>query len=73
MNFPEYKRINKEFEVAVLVDNIEPATIASSIQQLINDGNLYAKLKENCKKARTVLNWQNEEKRLVEFYQKVLI
>ena len=72
MNFPEYKRINDEYEIAILIDDINPETIAKAILQLINDNALYQRLKNNCRKAKVVLNWQQEEKRLVEFYQKVL-
>jgi glycosyltransferase involved in cell wall biosynthesis len=72
MNFPEYKRVNEEYEIAILIDNICPEAITNSILTLIHNPDIYAKLKNNCKKARVEYNWQNEEKKLLDFYQKVM-
>lgn len=69
--FPEYKKLNDQFHVAVLVDNIEPGTIADSINNLLRDSVLLEQLKQNCIKAREVLNWQNEEKKLIRFYKNI--
>ena len=71
MKFPEYVKINHEFEVAVLVDNLNPASIASVVNNLMDDAVLYNRLRENCLRARQVLNWQHEEKKLLDFYQLV--
>lgn len=71
MNFPEYSRINSEFEVAVLLNSTKPEEIAKAINNLLNDDVLYQKLRENCMAARKVLCWQNEEKKLLSFYQSV--
>lgn len=68
MNFPEYNTINKEFEVALLIPDLQPDTISKSINRLLDDKLLYETLRENCKKAREHLNWQKEEKKLLEFY-----
>lgn len=69
MNYPEYQKINQEFEVAILLDEPEPKRIAEAINNLLADDVLYMRLKENCLKARIELNWQNEQKKLVDFYQ----
>ena len=71
MNFPEYQKINNEFEVAVLIDNLDPKNIANAVNNLISNTVLYNRLKANCFKAREVLNWQHEEKKLLSFYQKI--
>lgn len=71
VNFPEYKKLNDEYHVALLVDDIEPETIAASINNLMADSVLLEQLRQNCIKAREELSWQNEEKKLVRFYQKV--
>ena len=71
MNFPEYKKINDEFEVAVLVDNLQIETITTAINRLLDDDNLYNRLQQNCTKARLILNWQNEEKKLITFYKTI--
>lgn len=71
MNYPEYKKINDRFEVAVLIDTLDPAVIATAINQLMSDQKLRLRLKENCLEARKELNWQQEEKKLLSFYQSV--
>ncbi|MEI9809189.1 MAG: glycosyltransferase [Bacteroidota bacterium] len=71
MNFPEYQRINRQFEVAVLLDSIEPEVIANTVNNLLLDTVLYGRLRQNCLLARQVLNWQQEEKKLLDFYQSV--
>jgi len=68
MNYPEYANINLEFEVALLIDDLEPASISNSINRLLSDSTLYDQLKENCIRARKELNWQKEEKKLLTFY-----
>jgi glycosyltransferase involved in cell wall biosynthesis len=71
MDYPEYQKINKQFEVAVLIDDLDPKGIAEAINNLLNNDVLHQRLKENCLKARRELNWQNEEKKLLAFYQSI--
>jgi glycosyltransferase involved in cell wall biosynthesis len=72
MNYPEYKKINDQYEVAVLIDNLDPGTIANTINELLTNDAKRDRLKENCRKAKLELNWQKEEKKLIEFYKKIL-
>ena len=71
MNYPEYQKINNEFEVAVLIDDLIPEKIADAINNLLADDVLRTRLRENCMKAREKYNWQQEEKELLAFYQSV--
>lgn len=71
MNYPEYKKINEQYEVAVLIDDLNPETVAKAINELLNDEKKGIQLKENCAKAKLELNWQHEEKKLLEFYKNV--
>lgn len=71
MNYPEYRKINNQFEVAVLIDELNSELIAGTINNLLADDVLLKKLKENCLNSRQVLNWQEEEKKLLAFYQSV--
>lgn len=73
MDYPEYKKINDEYEVAVLIANLKPGTIATAINKLLNDETLYQQLVKNCLQARKVLNWQEEEKKLLNFYNAILV
>lgn len=69
MNFPEYRKLNDQHEVAVLIDELNPEKIADAINNLINDKLKYEQLKKNCMLAREELNWENEEKKLITFYK----
>jgi glycosyltransferase involved in cell wall biosynthesis len=71
MNFPEYQKINRQFEVAVLLDDIQPERIAEAVNNLLQNDVLYGRLRQNCLQARLLLNWQQEEKKLLDFYQSV--
>ena len=72
MNFPEYKRINDVFLVAVLIDQLSENEIARAVNSLIHDREKYQQLQANCASAATQLNWQNEEKKLIDFYNNLL-
>ena len=71
MNFPEYKKINDEYEVAVLIDDLKIETITTTINNLLNDEILYKRLQQNCVTAKQQLNWQQEEKKLLHFYSTI--
>jgi glycosyltransferase involved in cell wall biosynthesis len=71
MNFPEYKKINDEREVAICIDNFNSESISNAINNLINDKIKYESLKLNCTKAKLKYNWQNEEKKLIAFYKSI--
>lgn len=68
MNYPEYRRINDQYKIAELIDDLEPATIAKAINKLLYDNDLYLQLKQNCLKAKQELNWQKEKTKLIHFY-----
>ena len=68
MNFPEYQKINKEFDVFLLIDDLHPATLRKAIEDL-RDDELYNRLHKNCLVARKKLVWEEEEKQLLEFWK----
>ncbi|MEO6490370.1 MAG: glycosyltransferase [Ferruginibacter sp.] len=72
MNFPEYKKVNEEFEVAILIDETNVRNIEDAIVQLLTDEHLYSRLKDNCRLARKELNWQKEEKKLIDLYKQIV-
>mgnify|MGYP003461022890 FL=1 len=51
-----------------MIDDISSKNIAIQLNNLLANEVLYNELQQNCLKAREVLNWQNEEKKLVSFY-----
>lgn len=71
MNYPEYQKINQQSPVAVLIDHLDVELIARTISKTMEDHSLLQSMREACIKAREVYNWQQEEKKLVAFYQMV--
>lgn len=71
VNYPAYREINEQFEVALLIDDTSATSISRGLNLLLNDPVLYERLRMNCHKAAAVLNWEQEEKVLLNFYQKV--
>lgn len=68
--FPEYLEINKRFEVSMLTDP-EPDNISMAVNFLIDNKKVYQRLKANCEKARAEFNWQNEEEKLLKWYEEL--
>jgi hypothetical protein len=71
VDFPQYKALNEKYNVASLISNTNPDTIANALNNLLTDDVYYKSICNNCIIAREELNWQNEEKFLLDFYQKV--
>lgn len=73
MAFPEYQLLNEAYEVALLLPDLQTATLTKAINQLANDQPLYDRLKENTKAAKLVFNWTIEEQKLLHFYHEIFI
>jgi len=71
VNYFEYKRINSEFEISVLIDDLRPETIAAALNRVLEDDAYHQRLQENCLKAREKYCWQNEAKTLIKFYEEL--
>jgi glycosyltransferase involved in cell wall biosynthesis len=71
VNYPAYRELNNQWAVAVLIDDTSPGTIAAGLNTLLRDESMYQALQQNCLKAREVLNWQEESKKLAAFYKKL--
>jgi glycosyltransferase involved in cell wall biosynthesis len=72
VDLPAYREINDQFEIAILISDLTPENIASQIKILMEDETFYQRLQQNCIRAREVYNWQNEEKKLINFYKTIL-
>lgn len=64
MDYPEYRRIQDEIEVAVLIADVTEEEIVQALRRLCDEPGLYNRLKEHCLEARKRLNWQAEEGKL---------
>ena len=75
IDFPEYRTLNAQHEVAALVPDLLPATLAAALARLLPGGQpgaYYQRLAENCCLARHEWNWQEEEKVLIGSYRELL-
>ncbi len=65
MRFPEYKKLNTKFPVAILLKRASVPKIATAIKKLHVDKQTYLTLKQNTYKARKEWNFQKESKKLI--------
>jgi glycosyltransferase involved in cell wall biosynthesis len=72
MNFPEYRGINDQFEVAILIDELKPDSISKAINALLMDDEKYAQLVKHCFEAKKVYNWEKESKKIIQFYKNII-
>jgi glycosyltransferase involved in cell wall biosynthesis len=72
VDYPVYHEINKQCEVAVLINDLSSSCIARELNRLLHNQELYDLLQQNCIKARDEFNWDKEEKKLIAFYQNLL-
>lgn len=70
VDYPVYREINNRYGIAVLTGSLNSGSIASKLNDLLNNLENYQVLQQNCIQARKELNWQEEEKKLIEFYKK---
>lgn len=71
MQYPEYVRVNAEYEIACLIPDSTPDTIAAALNKLLTDDAYYTRLQQNCLKAREKYCWQEQAKTLIETYKKL--
>jgi glycosyltransferase involved in cell wall biosynthesis len=72
IGFPAYTAINDIFGFAQIIVDTSSKNIAAELNNLLQNEVLCKKLEENCLIAREVLNWQEEEKKLLAFYGQLL-
>jgi hypothetical protein len=70
MSFPEYQLLNEQYEVAILVDNLEAKNLVNAIKQL-EDEDTYQRLQANCKSLIDANNWEQEAQKLKDFYSNI--
>lgn len=69
--YPVYQEMNDRYNIAVLIDDLSSRSIANAINRLLNDEYTMNQLRQNCGRAREELNWQEEEKILINLYQNI--
>ena len=71
VNYPEYQKINAAFGFASTIDEPDSISIARELNKMLSDRVLYEELQQNALKARSVLNWEQEELKLRAFYNQL--
>ncbi len=71
IKYPEYERINAQFEIASLIENPTPESIAAALNELLHNDEYYNRLQQNCLNAREKYCWQEEAKTLVKTYDQL--
>lgn len=69
--YPQYKAVNDKYGIACLINNTDADTIATALNNLLDNNVYHDTLQQNCLKAREELNWGAEEKALICFYSKL--
>lgn len=72
VNYPVYAEINSQLPIALLVNDISSINLAAQLNNLLVNEVLYSELQQNCLKLRQTLNWQQEEKKIIQFYNNLL-
>jgi len=68
MKFPEYEKLNQEYETSVLIDTMDVMLIKATILKIKSDRELTTRLKLNCDSAKKVYNWKSQESKLLHIY-----
>lgn len=68
VDYPLYREIQQLHEIAILIPEVTADSVARSLNRLLQDDTLWNRLHQNCLKASRELNWQHEEKKLIDFY-----
>ena len=71
INFVEFKNINDQYHVGLVIDSIAVDVLVKALKQLFEDADLLKTLKANCLEAAKVLNWENEKVKLIDFYKRL--
>lgn len=66
-DFPEYTKLVGEYQVGYLIDN-SLDSLKQALKLLFDDDALHTKMKEQCKLAKQVWNWEEEALKLMKIY-----
>ena len=74
IDFPEYRALNDEFDVAELVPDLAPGTLAAALNRMLPGGDAarYQHLAANCRRAAPLLSWQQEAQELRRLWAEVV-
>ncbi|MCC6413323.1 MAG: glycosyltransferase, partial [Saprospiraceae bacterium] len=65
MDFPEYRALNTQHEVAVLLPEASPEAIVAAVQRLMNDAEAYLAMQKEAEKAAEIWVWEKDKQVLL--------
>ncbi len=68
----EVKKIIEQFDIGMTIQDHNPLHIGEKINDMLSDGNRFARWKENLKFAARELCWEKEEKQLLKVFEDVI-
>lgn len=71
-DFPEMGKIVDKYQIGLKINPEDPEEMASAINKLISDKELYAEYKKNLERAKEELCWEREKQKLMKAYQPLL-
>jgi glycosyltransferase involved in cell wall biosynthesis len=69
IKYPEYEKINAQYEIASLIEDPAPENIAVALNKMLTDDIYYKRLQQNCLAAREKYCWQQETVTLLKTYE----
>ena len=70
-NFPEMKKIIENYHVGEVFTGSDAKDLSKHIEALYNHPDKLNNYYNNCLSAKKILNWENEEKKLLEIFSKI--
>lgn len=70
-NLVEIERLVNKHQIGLVIQDLTPEILVEKIAYLQNHPEVLQKMKDNCKKAAMLENWEEESKKLEEIYPKV--
>nr|WP_321406164.1 glycosyltransferase [uncultured Carboxylicivirga sp.] len=67
VDFPEIENFINKYDFGTVISDISPQNIANKINEIRNTPSLVNYWKDNAKKAKKLVNWENETRELKEF------
>ncbi len=65
MDFPEYRALNREYEVAVLLEQLSADAVVRAVKNLAENPSRHQQLRAAALEARKVWNWEQESRALL--------
>ncbi|WP_085590033.1 glycosyltransferase family 4 protein [Pseudomonas sp. B14(2017)] len=72
-DFPEIRKIVRNNEIGILVPANDEQALIDAIVKLLNDRDLCERFSNNAKRTARNLNWETQEKCLIDLYERVLL